>query len=108
MHPSNPTDDPHFISRMRAALLRPPEPPVTGVLPEYHNVELAFRKGSPATSLNELPRPLVSALPGFGLRVLVGVVVALHRGPQQLAFVRFSISAWPRSSRCGWCATAGC
>ena len=44
-----------------------------------------MKKGSPATSLNELPRPLVSVLPGFGLRVLVSVLEALTSGDPQRA-----------------------
>ena len=80
MHPGDPTDDPDFISRMRAALPRPAEPPIAGAPPTYHDMEHAVKKGSPATSLVELPRPLVSALPGFGLRVLVGVLEALASG----------------------------
>ena len=46
---------------MQAALLRPPELPVTGAPLTYHKMELAVHKGSPATSLNELPQPLVLA-----------------------------------------------
>ena len=80
VRPGDSTDDPDFISRMRAALPRPPEPLVTGAPPTYHHMEQAVKKGSPATSLNELPRPLVSALPRFGLRVLVSVVEALASG----------------------------
>ena len=41
---------------------------------------MAVKKGFPATSLDELPRPLISALPGFSLRFLVGVVEALASG----------------------------
>ena len=76
----DPIEDRDFISRMRAALSRPPEPPVAGAPPTYHGMEQAVKKGSPATSLDELPRPLVSALPGFGLRVLAGVLEALASG----------------------------
>ena len=65
---------------MRAALPRPPEPPVAGAPPTYHDMEQAVQKGSPATSHDELPRPLVSALPGFGLRVLVGFPEDLASG----------------------------
>ena len=65
---------------MRAALPRPPEPPVAGAPPTYHDMEQAVRKGSPASSLDELPRPLVSAVPGFGLHVLVGVLEDLASG----------------------------
>ena len=43
-------------------------------------MEVAIKKGSPATSLNKLPRPLVSPLPGFGLQVLVGILEALASG----------------------------
>ena len=80
MRPDDPADDPGFVSRMRAALPRPSAPPVAGAWPAYHDMEQAVRKGSPATSLDELPRPLVSALPGFGLRVLVGVPEDLALG----------------------------
>ena len=73
----DPADDPDFIWHMRAAPPRPPEQPVAGAPPTYHSMEQAVKKGSPATSLDELPRPLVSALPGFGLRVLVVVVVVV-------------------------------
>ena len=80
VRPDDPADDPDFVSRMRAALPRPPELPVAGGPPTYHDMELAVRKGSTATSLDELPRPLVSALPGFGLRVLVGILEDLASG----------------------------
>ena len=80
MHPGDPIDDPDFISRMRTALPRPPEPPVAGAPPTYHDMEHAVKKGSPATSFDDLPRPLASALPGFGLRVLVGVLEAQASG----------------------------
>ena len=43
-------------------------------------MELAIQKGSSATSFDKLPRPLVSALQGFGLRVLVGILEALASG----------------------------
>ena len=36
-----------------------------------------MKKGSLATSLDELPQPLVSTLLGFSLRVVVGVLEAL-------------------------------
>ena len=77
MHPGNPTDDPHFISRSAA--------PATGTAarrspPTYHKVEQADEKGSQTTRLDKLPRALVSALPGFGLRVLVGFLEALAFG----------------------------
>ena len=39
-----------------------------------------MKRGSPATSLGKLPGPLVPNLPGFGLRVLVGVLEALASG----------------------------
>ena len=107
MHPGDPIDDPDFISRMRTALPRPPEPPVAGTPPTYHDMEHAVKKGSPATSFDDLPRPLVSALPGFGLRVLVGVLEAPASGIPRPTAQRSSTSAWPRSSRRGWCATAG-
>ena len=87
LHPGGPTDDLDFISRMRAALPRPPEPPVAGGPPTYHDMEQAVKKGSPATSLGELPRPLVSAVPGFGLQLLVGVLEALASGSQLLSAV---------------------
>ena len=80
MRLDDPADDPDFVWRVRVALPRPPEPPVAGAPPAYHDMEQAVRKGSPATSLDELPRPLVSALPGFGLRVLVGVLDDLASG----------------------------
>ena len=80
VRPDDPADDPDFVSRMRAALPRPPEPSVAGAPPTYHHMELAVRKGSPATSLDKMQRPLVSALPGFGLRVLVGILEDLASG----------------------------
>ena len=80
MRPDDPADDPYFVSRMRAALPQPPEPRVAGAPPTYHHMEQAVRKGSPATSLDELPRPPVSALPGFGVQVLVGVLEDLASG----------------------------
>ena len=81
VRPDDLADDPDFVSRMRAALHRPPErAPST-----YHDMEQAVRKGSPATSLDDLPRPLVSALPGFGVQVLVGVLEDLaSRTPSRL------------------------
>ena len=80
VRPGDPADDPAFISCMRAALPRPREPPVARAPLTYHDMEQAVKKGFPATSLDELPQPLVSALPGFGLRVLVGVLEALASG----------------------------
>ena len=80
VRPGDPTDDPDCISRMRAAPPRPPEPPVAGAPPTYHNMEQAVKKGSSAMSLDQLPRPLVSALPGLGLRKPVGVLEALASG----------------------------
>ena len=68
VRPDDPADDLDFVWCMRVVLPRPPEPPVTGAPPKYHNMEHAVRKGSPATSLHQLPRPPVSTLPGFGLR----------------------------------------
>ena len=103
---SDPIDDPDFISRMRAALPRPPEPPVAGALPTHHNMEQAVKKGCPTTSLDKLPQPLVSAQPGFGLRVLVGVREALASRTPADCSRRCSTSASPRSSRRGWCAIA--
>ena len=106
VRPDDPTEDPDFISHMRAALHRPPEPLVVGAPPTYHDMEQAVKKGSPATSLDELPRPLVSALPGFCLRVLVGVVEALaSRTSSWLLsavlhfFLAKKLLVW-------WCATA--
>ena len=80
VRPNDPADAPDFVSHMRAALPRPPEPPVAGAPPTYHDMEQAVRKGPTATSLDELPRPLVSALPRFGPRVLVGVLEYLASG----------------------------
>ena len=80
VRPDDTPDDLDFVSRMCAALPRPPDPPVAGAPPTYHEMEQAVRKGSPATSLDELPRSLVSAVPGFGLRVLVGVPEDLASG----------------------------
>ena len=80
VRPGDPKDDPDFISRMRAALPRPPELPVAGAPLTYHDTEQAVQKGPLATSREELPRPLVSALPGFGLRLLVSVLEALASG----------------------------
>ena len=74
IRPDDPADDPDFISRMQGALPQLPKPPVAGPPPTYHDMEQAIKKGSPATSLNEVPRPLLSVLSGFGLRVLVGVL----------------------------------
>ena len=48
--------------------------------PTYHETERAVTKGFPATSLDELPQPLMSALVGFGLQVLVGILEALASG----------------------------
>ena len=78
--PRDPANNSDFISRMRAALPRPLEPPVTGSPHTYHDMEQAVKKGSPATSLDELLRPLVSTLPGFGQQVLVGVLQPLASG----------------------------
>ena len=55
----------------------PRTPPVAGAPPTYREMELAIKKGSLAASLDELPRPLVSALLGFDLQVLAGIVEAL-------------------------------
>ena len=62
---------------MRAALPRPPETAVAGARPTYHEMKLAIHKGSPARSLDELPRPLVSALLGYALHFLVHMLQAL-------------------------------
>ena len=69
-----------LVSPMRAAMPQPPEPPVAGPPLTYHLIELAVQKGSPVTSLDQMPRPLVSALQCFGLRVLVGIPEALALG----------------------------
>ena len=42
VHPGDPTDDPDFISRMRAALPRPPELPVAGVRLGYQGHACQF------------------------------------------------------------------
>ena len=73
-------DDPNLISRMRATLPHPPEPPVAWAPQTYNDMELVVKKGFSATSLDELPRPLVSAVPGCGVRLLVGVLEALASG----------------------------
>ena len=53
VHPGDPTNDLDFISRMRAALPRPPEPAVAGAQPTYHNMEWPSRRGSrPHPSMN--------------------------------------------------------
>ena len=59
------------------SVARPPEPPVARAPLTYHDMEHAVKEGSPATSLHALLRPLVCALLGFGLHVLVGVMEAL-------------------------------
>ena len=68
------------MSPTRGAMPQPPEPPVAGPPLTYHLIELAVQKGSPVTSRDQMPRPLVSALQCFGLRVLVGIPEALALG----------------------------
>ena len=80
VRPDDPADDLDFVSRMRVALPWPPEPPVAGAPPTYHEMELAVHKGSPATSLNELPWPLIWALPGYAPQVLVDILQAPASG----------------------------
>ena len=78
--PRDPADDPDFVPRMWGVMLQPPELLVAGTPPLFHDVAQAVGKGSPATSLEELPRPLVSALPRFALQVLAQVLQALSVG----------------------------
>ena len=80
MRPGDPVDDPDFILCMRAALPRPLDPPAVGGPAYVPRHEQAVKKDSAATSLDELPRPLVFALPGFALRLLVGVLEDLALG----------------------------
>ena len=55
-------------------------------------MEPAVKKFFPATSLDELPRPRVSALPGFGLQVLVGVLKYLASAtPSRLLWAVFHL-----------------
>ena len=103
-------DDPDFVSRMRAALPRPLEPPVAGAPPTYHDMEQAVKgapRPRPSTNCRAPCRLLLSALPGCGLRILVGVLEYLASGTPAGYSRQYSTSASPRSSRRGWCATIG-
>ena len=80
MCPGNRTDALDFLLHMHALMPWPPEPPIAGPPPTCHEMERAVQKGSPATCLDQLPRPLVSALRGFRSSVLVGVLEALASG----------------------------
>ena len=61
-----------------------------------------MKRGSPATSLGELPGPLVPNLPGFGLRVLVGVLEALASGtPSRLLSAAVMLKPWLRRLETG-------
>ena len=80
MAPVRPDDhgyDPDFVSQMRAALPRPPEPPGAGGPPTYEAMELAVLNRSPATSLDKPPWPLGLALPGYAMHVFVAILEAL-------------------------------
>ena len=80
VHPGNLIDYPDFISRKHMALPRLPEPSVAGAPWMYHALEHAVKRGSTATFLDDMPRPLVSAVTSFRLRLLVGVLEALATG----------------------------
>ena len=85
--PSDPVDDP-TLSRMRGAIPQPLELPVAGAPPSYHDLVQVVGKGSPATSLKELPRPLMGSLSRYTLLVLAQVLQALSEGvPSRLLTV---------------------
>ena len=70
-------DEPGFVSRMWEAPPQPPELPVAGTPPSYHDLELAAGRGSLATSTEEGRVKLVSTLRGYALLVLAQIVQAL-------------------------------
>ena len=77
-HPSDPADDPDFVSHMPRAMPPPLELLVVGgALASFHDLLQVVDKGSLATSLEELPRPLVGALPRYALLGLAQVPRAL-------------------------------
>ena len=78
--PSNPADDPYFVSCQRGAMPWPPGPLVAGAPPSFHDLVQAMGKGSQAMSLEELQHPLVGALPGYTLLVLAQLLHALSEG----------------------------
>ena len=52
---------------------------MVGAPPSYHDLVQKLGKGSPATSLEELPRWLVGAHPGYTMLVLAKVLQALSK-----------------------------
>ena len=99
MHPGGPIDDLDLILRMRAALPRPPEPPVAGAPPTHHDMEQSVKKGSPATSLEELPRPWYLPCRASACGSWRVFWRPWHQGPPAASSRRSSTSASPRGSR---------
>ena len=72
---------------------------VAGATSMYHDMELAVRRGSLATSLDEMPRRLVSALLVSACGSSRVAWKPWHRGPSAACSRRSSTFASPRSSR---------
>lgn len=75
-------DVPDFRSQM-AALLQPLELRVSATAPiSITEIERLIRRGSAATSLDELPRSLLEHLPGHGINALQHVINSIAAGAQ--------------------------